>query len=114
MVPSSTKCGLFDFVGGRRCRDESHRVANSYNAQLRLKKISESMLDEFPGIGQSRKTALLKRFGSIQRLRVATLEEISEVPGFGPKSAADLKAFITARSASPSRKSSPEVLDQMP
>lgn len=91
----------------QRIRDESHRVANSYNAQLRLKKISESLLDEFPGIGQSRKTALLKRFGSIQRLRVATVEQISEVPGFGPKSAAHLKAFLVARSASPPRKSSP-------
>jgi len=39
----------------QRVRDECHRVANSYNAQLRLKKISESILDEFPGIGERRK-----------------------------------------------------------
>ena len=42
----------------QRVRDESHRFANTYNAQLRLKKISESILDEFPGIGRQRKTAL--------------------------------------------------------
>ena len=51
-------------------------MANSYNAQLRLKKISESILDDFPGIGDRRKAALLKKFGSVQRLRAASLEEI--------------------------------------
>jgi excinuclease ABC subunit C len=82
----------------QRVRDESHRVANSYNAQLRIKKISESVLDDFPGIGQQRKAALLKKFGSVQRLRTATLEQIAAVPGFGGKAAAELKAFLTARS----------------
>ena len=82
----------------QRVRDESHRVANSYNAQLRIKRISESILDEFPGIGEQRKAALLKKFGSVQRLRMATLEQIAEVPGFGGRAAADLKAFLEARS----------------
>jgi excinuclease ABC subunit C len=83
----------------QRIRDESHRVANSYNAQLRLKKISESVLDEFPGIGERRKAALLKKFGSVQRLRTATLEQISKVPGFGGKAAEELKKFLAARSS---------------
>jgi excinuclease ABC subunit C len=83
----------------QRVRDESHRVANSYNAQLRLKKISESILDEFPGIGEQRKSALLKRFGSVHRLRLATVEQIGEVPGFGGKAAAELKGFLEARGA---------------
>jgi excinuclease ABC subunit C len=82
----------------QRIRDESHRVANSYNAQLRIRKISESLLDEFPGIGQARKAALLKKFGSLQRLRAASVEQIAEVPGFGGKAAAELKAFLEARS----------------
>jgi excinuclease ABC subunit C len=82
----------------QRVRDESHRFANTYNAQLRLKRISESILDEFPGIGQRRKAALLKKFGSVQRLRLATLEQIAEVPGFGGKAAQELKAFLDARS----------------
>ena len=56
----------------QRVRDESHRFANTYNAKLRLKKISESLLDEFPGIGRLRKAALLKKFGSVQRLRLAS------------------------------------------
>jgi excinuclease ABC subunit C len=81
----------------QRLRDECHRVANSYNAQLRLKKISESVLDEFPGIGERRKAALLKKFGSVQRLRTATLEQLSAVPGFGGKAAAELKQFLVAR-----------------
>ena len=85
----------------QRVRDESHRVANSYNAQLRIKKISESILDDFPGIGEQRKAALLKKFGSVQRLKTATLEQIAAVPGFGGKAAAELKAFLTARSMVP-------------
>ena len=83
----------------QRVRDESHRFANTYNAQLRLKKISESLLDEFPGIGATRKAALLKRFGSVQRLRLASLEQIAEVRGFGGKAAASLKAFLAVRPA---------------
>ncbi len=83
----------------QRLRDECHRVANSYNAQLRLKKISESVLDDFPGIGEQRKKALLKKFGSVQRLKMATLEQLAEVPGFGGKAAAELKEFLAARTA---------------
>lgn len=81
----------------QRVRDESHRFANTYNAQLRLKRISESILDEFPNIGERRKAALLKKFGSVQRMRMATVEQIAEVPGFGGKAAAELKAFLQAR-----------------
>lgn len=81
----------------QRVRDESHRVANSYNAQLRIRKISESILDDFPGMGETRKAALLKKFGSVQRIRMATLEELGEVPGFGGKAAAELKTYLMAR-----------------
>ncbi len=84
----------------QRVRDECHRVANSYNAELRLKKISESILDEFPNIGAKRKAALLKKFGSVQRLRLAKVEEIATVPGFGGKAAEELKQFLLARTNS--------------
>jgi len=84
----------------QRVRDESHRFANTYNAQLRLKRISESILDEFPNIGERRKAALLKKFGSVQRMRLATVEQIAEVSGFGGKAAAELKTFLEARSSS--------------
>ncbi len=81
----------------QRVRDEAHRFANTYNAQLRLKKINESVLDEFPGMGDARKQALLKRFGSVQRLRLVSVEEIGKVPGFGGALAAELKQFLNAR-----------------
>ena len=81
----------------QRVRDESHRLANTYNAKLRLRRISESILDEFPNIGARRKAALLKKFGSVQRLRLAPVEKIAEVPGFGGKAATELKAFLEAR-----------------
>lgn len=81
----------------QRVRDEAHRFANTYNAQLRLRRISESVLDEFPGIGEERKKALLRKFGSVQRLRMARTEDIEAVPGFGGRMAADLKAFLDAR-----------------
>ena len=81
----------------QRVRDESHRFANSFNAELRLKKISESLLDEFSGVGERRKAQLLKHFGSLQRLREAGVIEIAEVPGFGLKTAQSLRRFLDAR-----------------
>ena len=92
----------------QRVRDESHRLANTYNAQLRLRKISESILDEFPNIGQRRKAALLKRFGSVQRIRLASVEQIAEVSGFGGKAAAELKAFLEARQDKPNARNQAE------
>ena len=81
----------------QRVRDESHRFANSFNAELRLKKISESLLDEFSGVGERRKALLLKHFGSLQRLREAGVVDIAEVPGFGLKTAQALRKFLDAR-----------------
>jgi excinuclease ABC subunit C len=78
----------------QRLRDEAHRFANTYNATLRSKKIRESVLDDFAGLGPVRRAALLTHFGSIDRLRAASVEEIREVAGFGPKLAAELRAFL--------------------
>ncbi len=78
----------------QRLRDEAHRFANTYNADLRSRKIKESILDDFSGLGEKRKTALLDHFGSIDRLRAASAEKIAEVEGFGPKLAAELRAFL--------------------
>ncbi len=94
----------------QRVRDESHRFANTYNAKLRLRKISESLLDEFPNIGERRKAALLKKFGSIQRLRLASVEQIAEVSGFGGKAAAELKTFLEARSSAPAIPAPPDAI----
>jgi excinuclease ABC subunit C len=78
----------------QRLRDEAHRFANTYNAELRSKKIRESLLDDFAGLGPVRRRALLSHFGSIERVRAASVEEIRAVAGFGSKLAAELHAFV--------------------
>ncbi|MFT3783658.1 MAG: excinuclease ABC subunit UvrC [Nibricoccus sp.] len=78
----------------QRLRDEAHRFANTYNADLRSKKIRESVLDDFAGMGDVRRAALMAHFGDIDKLRRASADEIGEVEGFGPKLAAELYAFL--------------------
>jgi excinuclease ABC subunit C len=78
----------------QRLRDEAHRFANTYNADLRSQKIRESVLDDFPGLGPVRKKALIDHFGSIEKLRAAPLVQLAEVRGIGDKYAADLHAFL--------------------
>jgi len=78
----------------QRLRDEAHRFANSYHQKLRQRRVQESVLDEFPGLGEKRKLALLQHFGTIQRLREATVEKIAKVTGIGPKMAAALQEFL--------------------
>ncbi|HXA79690.1 MAG TPA: helix-hairpin-helix domain-containing protein, partial [Opitutaceae bacterium] len=78
----------------QRLRDEAHRFANTYNADLRSKKIRESTLDDLPGLGRVRRAALLAHFGGIDRLRAASIEKIRQVEGFGPKLAAELHEFL--------------------
>ena len=87
----------------QRLRDEAHRFANTYNADLRSKKIRESVLEDFPGIGAVRRLALLNHFRDIARLRAAGLEEIRAVPGFGPKLAAELHEFLSRRKTEPAK-----------
>ena len=65
-------------------RDEAHRFAVTYHRQKRATRALASPLDEVPGVGPTRKKALLKRFGSLARLSRATPEEIAETPGVGP------------------------------
>ena len=66
-------------------RDEAHRFAITYHRQKRAKRALASPLDEVPGVGPSRKKALLKRFGSLSRLREATPDQIADTPGVGPE-----------------------------
>ena len=80
-----------------RLRDEAHRFAISYHRELRRQRIMESRLDEIPGIGASKKEALLKYFGSITRLRSATVEQIAEAPGIGLKTAELIRSELDKR-----------------
>ena len=64
-------------------RDEAHRFAITYHRKKRAKRALSSPLDDVPGVGPTRKKALLRRFGSLTRLRRASVEEIAETPGIG-------------------------------
>jgi excinuclease ABC subunit C len=79
----------------QRIRDEAHRFAIAYHRQKRSTNMTASVLDEVPGLGVSRKAALLKHFGSLRRLRAATVEEITEVPGVGRRTAEAVLAALT-------------------
>ncbi|MEV7564351.1 excinuclease ABC subunit UvrC [Streptomyces tanashiensis] len=71
----------------QRVRDTAHDFAIRYQRSKRTKRIRSSPLDGVPGLGESRKQALIKHFGSVKRLKQATIEQICEVPGFGRKTA---------------------------
>lgn len=74
----------------QRIRDEAHRFANTYHGLLLKKRISESILDDIPGVSENRKKLLLRTFGSIERLRKAPVEKIAAVEGIGRKLAEDI------------------------
>ena len=78
----------------QRIRDEAHRFANGYHQILMKQRVSESILDECPGVSENRKRLLLRHFGSIDRLRQASVEEIREVEGVGQKLAETLVDFF--------------------
>jgi excinuclease ABC subunit C len=72
----------------QRVRDEAHRFAITHHRGRRSKSMVESLLDDVPGLGEVRRKALLRRFGSLRKLRAAGVDEIAEVPGIGPSTAA--------------------------
>ncbi len=78
----------------QRVRDEAHRFAVTYHRQKRSKSMTNSTLDSVPGLGSTRKTALLKHFGSLRKLRRASIEEIIEVPGLGRRTAEAVHAAL--------------------
>jgi len=78
----------------QRIRDEAHRFANAYHQLLMKKRIEESILDDCPGVSQNRKNLLLRRFGSVNRLRKASVEDIASTEGIGRKLAEDLHRFL--------------------
>jgi excinuclease ABC subunit C len=78
----------------QRIRDEAHRFANAYHQLLMKKRIGESILDDCPGVSQNRKNLLLRKFGSVNRLRKATVDEIASTEGIGPKLAEEVHRFL--------------------
>ncbi|WP_330468230.1 excinuclease ABC subunit UvrC [Streptomyces longwoodensis] len=78
----------------QRVRDEAHRFAITYQRSKRAKRFRAGPLDDVPGLGDTRKQALIRHFGSVKRLRGATVEQICEVPGIGRKTAETIAAVL--------------------
>jgi len=78
----------------QRVRDEAHRFAIRYHREKRSKRIQVSALDGVPGLGQSRRAALIKHFGSVKKLKQAGVEEIAQVPGVGKRTAEAVHAAL--------------------
>jgi len=78
----------------QRVRDEAHRFAITAHRNRRSKGMTASVLDDVPGLGPARQAALLRHFGSVKRLRQASVEEIATVPGMGERTAAAVVAAL--------------------
>jgi excinuclease ABC subunit C len=83
----------------QRVRDEAHRFAITFHRQRRSKAMTSSALDDIPGLGESRRKALLRHFGSVKKVRAASEEQIREVPGIGPSLAATIAQTLAAQAA---------------
>src|SRR3954452_14981282 len=98
----------------QRVRDEAHRFAIAYHRQKRSRAMTTSALDGVPGLGETRRKALLTRFGSLKRLRAASVEDIMAVPGVGRRTAEAVAAALHREDAQPGPAVDPvtgEVLD---
>ncbi len=78
----------------QRIRDEAHRFANRYNELLLRKRVKESLLDDCPGVSPAKKKMLLREFGSVARLKEATVEQVSALRGISEKSAEVILNFL--------------------
>lgn len=79
----------------QRIRDEAHRFANGYHSLLLKKRISESVLDDIPGISEARKKALLAEFGSVDRIKKAPAEKLAAVSGIGPRLGEQIAEYLS-------------------
>ena len=80
----------------QRVRDEAHRFAITHHRSRRSKSMVESLLDDVPGLGEVRRKTLIRHFGSLKKLRAATVEEIAEVPGIGSRTATAIADAVAA------------------
>ncbi|MFB9318461.1 excinuclease ABC subunit UvrC [Cryptosporangium minutisporangium] len=106
----------------QRVRDEAHRFAITYHRQKRSKRMTESALDDVPGLGEARRKALLRQFGSLKRLRQASADELVTVPGIGRRTAEAIVAALAgdvspgagAGDVVPAARTAPESSGQQP
>lgn len=85
----------------QRVRDEAHRSAITHHRQRRAKAMTGSVLDDVPGLGPSRRKALMAEFGSVKKLRAASVDEVAAVPGFGRTTAESVVAALAADAPGP-------------
>jgi excinuclease ABC subunit C len=93
----------------QRVRDEAHRFAITYHRQKRSTSMLVSLLDDVPGLGETRRKALMKQFGSLKRLRAATVEELVAVPGIGRRTAEAVLAAVAQPEVGEATAAQPEV-----
>jgi excinuclease ABC subunit C len=91
VIFSRTSEGLYLL---QRARDEAHRFAITFHRERRSKRMTVSALETVPGLGEIRRKALLRHFGSLKRIRIASVEEIAEVPGVGRRTAEAILAAL--------------------
>ncbi len=80
----------------QRVRDEAHRFAVTFHRQRRSRSMLESAVDDIPGLGETRRKALMRQFGSLKRLRAAGVDDIMTVPGIGRRTAESIVATLAA------------------
>jgi excinuclease ABC subunit C len=85
----------------QRIRDEAHRFAISHQRKRARKSLMDSVLDDIPGLGPARKKLLIKEFGSVKKLRAASVEEIAAIPGVGSALAQSLFESLAAIDVTP-------------
>jgi excinuclease ABC subunit C len=98
----------------QRVRDEAHRFAITLHRSRRSKGMTASALDGVPGLGETRRTALLKHFGSLKRLTAATVDDLVQVPGIGRTTAEAISAALAERRPAPAvNTATGEILDDV-
>ncbi len=95
----------------QRLRDEAHRFAITFHRAKRGKSMLASELDAVPGLGKSKQEALRKHFGSMKKIRAASVEQLLEVPGVGPKLAQTIADSLQGASPSAVNMTTGEILD---
>ena len=81
----------------QRIRDEAHRFANNYNELLLRKRVKESILDDCPSVSPRRKELLLKTFGSVARIKKASVEQIAQIPGISAGGALEILEWLNQK-----------------
>jgi len=85
----------------QRVRDEAHRFAITFHRSKRSRRMTASVLDGIPGLGEARRAALVSHFGSVAQLKKASVEEITAVPGIGAATAVAVREALVGTDSSP-------------